>query len=91
MSPIILEILETITTKITDDSNVVWTRYDNPAQLRAELASYLEQLRTGDTSCLPKLSLNFAPTGTFQDLAISNGWGDEYLALAEAFDKAYAP
>jgi len=41
MSLTILEILETIITKITDDSNVVWTRYDNPAQLRAELASYL--------------------------------------------------
>ena len=78
-------------TKITDDSEVAWTRYNTPVQLRTELASYLEQLKAGDTRCLPKLNHHFAPTGTFQEHATSNGWGEEYLALAEAFDNAYTP
>lgn len=29
----------------------------------------------------------FAPTGPLQDTSISNTWADEFLALAERFDK----
>jgi len=35
------------------------------------------------------LNMLFAPTGTFQEHSISNGWSNEYLALAEKFDKIY--
>ncbi|NOW96556.1 hypothetical protein FHW89_003229 [Mucilaginibacter sp. SG564] len=31
----------------------------------------------------------FAPTGTFQELSISNGWSHEYLNLAHQFDVYY--
>ena len=30
----------------------------------------------------------FAPTGPIQEVSVSSGWGDEFLALAERFDAA---
>ena len=86
----ILHLLEQLQAKITDDSDVVWTRFDTPAALRAELEGYIEQLKGENTSCLKQIDLHFGPTSTFQEHAISNGWGEEYLQLAAAFDKAYA-
>ncbi len=37
---------------------------------------------------IPKmLDILYAPTGSIQELSISNGWAKIYLELAEAFDK----
>ena len=33
------------------------------------------------------LSILFAPTCSLQDIAIDNGWGDDFLVLAAEFDK----
>lgn len=33
------------------------------------------------------LSFLFAPTGAIQDTAIDNGWGDEFLKLAEVINR----
>ncbi|HEX8181606.1 MAG TPA: hypothetical protein VF525_18845 [Pyrinomonadaceae bacterium] len=32
----------------------------------------------------------FAPTGPMQEVSLSSGWGEEFLALAERFDEAMA-
>jgi len=31
----------------------------------------------------------FAPTGPIQEVSLSSGWGQEFLELAERFDKEY--
>lgn len=36
------------------------------------------------------LSVLFAPTGPIQEVALSSGWGDEFLTLADRFDAASA-
>ena len=97
MSPIkklateqLLDILEQVLKRIVDDSDVVWTRFDTPAALRAELASYSEQLEKGHFSCLRQLDLLFAPTGSLQEHSISNGWEEEFIRLSALFDSAYA-
>ncbi|MFC7241798.1 hypothetical protein ACFQO7_04820 [Catellatospora aurea] len=36
------------------------------------------------------LSVLFAPTGPIQEVALSSGWGDEFLTLAARFDDASA-
>jgi hypothetical protein len=33
------------------------------------------------------LKVEFAPTSTIQEIAMSNGWHDEYLKLSTKFDK----
>jgi len=90
MTQTIIQILLQVRSYITDDSDMAWVRYDTPADLRAELTTCIEALQHGKTECLTRLSFHFGPTCTFQEHSISNGWGNEYLALAEAFDKAYA-
>jgi hypothetical protein len=37
-----------------------------------------------------KLDLLFAPTASLQEISISNGWGDEFLGLARAYDDVVA-
>ena len=86
----LLDILGQVQARITDDSDVVWTRFDTPAAMRAELASYSEQLEKGHFSRLGGLDLLFAPTGSLQEHSISNGWGDEFIRLSTLFDSAYA-
>jgi len=71
---------------MTDDSDVVWTRFETPEEIRLLIDSYIEELRRGNIYLTGELSLLFAPTGAFQEHSISNGWGKEFLILAEQFD-----
>ena len=84
-----IHIINKVREKISDDSDVVWTRYSTPKEMRAGLDVYLLQLQAGDTGCMQDLNILFAPTGAFQEHSISNGWADEYLLLAKEFDMLY--
>ncbi|TDW99005.1 hypothetical protein [Dinghuibacter silviterrae] len=86
----IINILEQVMEKITDDSDIVWTRFNTPKEMRQEIASYLESLKKGDLGCLNNISLLFAPTGAFQEHSISNGWSEAYVQMAVFFDQALA-
>jgi hypothetical protein len=44
----------------------------------------IAQLRQGS---LPDLAHLFAPTGPIQEVSVSSGWGDRFLALAERLDE----
>ncbi|MFL5740470.1 MAG: hypothetical protein ACJ75B_09665 [Flavisolibacter sp.] len=76
--------------KITDDSDMMWTHYDNAKRLRNELEKNVQKLGVSDTSSLEELKTFFLPTATLQEHAISNGWSDEYLELAAKFDNLYS-
>ena len=56
--------------------------------LSQDLRSAVAQLRAGDASSVPHLRLLFAPTGRIQERSLDEGWGDEFLGLAERFDHA---
>ena len=36
-----------------------------------------------------KYSLYFEPTGTFQEISIPNGWGEDFILMANQFDELY--
>jgi hypothetical protein len=36
----------------------------------------------------PDLTILFAPTGPIQEVSLSSGWADEFLAVASRFDAA---
>ena len=46
-------------------------------------------LEEGDLQVLEWMKVQFLPTVGFQEISLSNGWADEYLALADRFDGAY--
>jgi len=89
MTQELIDILKIVKSKLTDESDLIWTRYDTSKQLRDELDNYIKQLKEGDSSCLEKLNMHFAPTSTFQEHSIVNGWADEYIKLSDRFDKIY--
>jgi hypothetical protein len=85
----LIEMLKLIKSRTGKDADTSWSSYDDPQELREELDEYISQLTNDNEEVLDTLNLLFAPTSTFQELSIANNWSDEYLAMAEEFDKIY--
>jgi hypothetical protein len=90
MTQELIDIIYKVKSKISDDSDMVWTLYDNAKQLRDELEAYIQELQNGNMSSVEKIRLLFLPTATLQEHSISNSWADEYLKLSEKFDNLYS-
>lgn len=86
----LIGIVETVKAKITDESDLLWTSYDIAKELRDELDTYIEQLKQEDKTCLKMLNIHFAPTSTFQEHSLMNGWTKEYMKVSKKFDSIYA-
>lgn len=69
------------------DNDFSWSSWIDQEDALAELDAILAVLRSGGR---PNLSMGilFAPTGPMQEVSLSSGWGQEFLALAERFDGA---
>lgn len=85
----LIEILKLIKSRTGKDADTSWSSYDDPQEIRDELDEYISQLTNGNEEVLDTLNLLFAPTSTFQELSIANNWSDEYLVMAEEFDKIF--
>jgi hypothetical protein len=72
------------------ENEFVWSEWDDGLSAALEIDSHIAAIERGDNSRLPELELLFAPTGSIQEVAMSSGWGEPYLALAARFDKAIA-
>jgi hypothetical protein len=68
-----------------------WTAYEDGESAVADLRDHIERLRRDDLSRLSDLRSLFAPTGSLQELAISNGWSERYMSLAKRFDELSLP
>jgi hypothetical protein len=86
----IVEIVKIIRQKITDDTDIVWTNYSSIREFQEDIDNCLKSLENENLESLDALRLHFSPTATFQELSISNGWGDEFFLLADRFDEAYS-
>jgi hypothetical protein len=78
-----------IKSKINDETDTVWAGFDNTEILIKELDSDQKQIELLDFDTLEKIMVEFLPTSTYQELAMSNGWSDEYLKIAENFDSIH--
>ena len=85
----IIEIIEAVKSKITNESDVIWAGYEEPVELREEIERDLIELKEGNFDKLDTFKTHFLPTATFQEVSLSNGWGDEFIVLAEEYDKLY--
>lgn len=72
------------------ETDVAWSHYETPSEARADLAAHRDRLIGRDFSKVFDLELLFAPTGALQEIAISSGWGEEFLNVARNFDAAIA-
>jgi hypothetical protein len=73
-----------------DDVDTSWSSYEAD-ELRDEVGGLLARAESGQPLSEPEWRLAqylFLPTGPLQETAISSGWGDEFLELADRADEA---
>ena len=71
------------------DNNFDRSTWPDAETALAELDASVDRLRAGGP-VTAGLVILFAPTGPVQEVALSSGWGDEFLVLAGRFDAAAA-
>ncbi|MFO1078787.1 MAG: hypothetical protein U1E73_13780 [Planctomycetota bacterium] len=74
--------LRALVVKPTND--FTWSSWIDGDQAAQELDRGVARLRAGEAPGF--LSVLFLPTGPAQELAISSGWGDTFIRLADRFD-----
>ena len=63
-----------------------WSSFDDENSLIREVERLASLVEEDKRSAAESLWLLFAPTGALQETALSSGWHDEYMALAQRFD-----
>jgi hypothetical protein len=59
----------------------------SPKEVADNLMLILSAIDRGHSLDRVALSAEFAPTGTIQEIAMENGWHDEYMRLAAVVDR----
>lgn len=72
------------------DNDFTWSSWDDREDALTEIDSILSRLQSDPPSESPIPSVLFAPTGPMQEVSLSSGWGDDFIALATRFDQAMA-
>jgi len=82
-------LLKNIRKKITSKTDITWSSFDDVEELQTMMDKDITEFEAGDFNSLKEYKTMFLPTGDFEEMAISNGWGEEYLQLASEFDELY--
>lgn len=83
------QLLRKIKAKIQDDTDVLWTHYNDTKTFIEDLESDIKAIENCDRKTLEKIKINFLPTSTYQEISLSNNWSDEFLRIASEFDNLY--
>lgn len=86
---VIIEIIKNVNSLITEQTDLSWTKYNRAYELKSELETDIQEFEKGNLQIFEKYSLYFAPTGTFQEISILNGWGENFVLIANDFDQLY--
>jgi hypothetical protein len=63
-----------------------WSSWRDQNQAISEIDTIIRELEKGS---VPDMRILFVPTGPIQEVSLSSGWGNEFLELANRFDKEY--
>jgi hypothetical protein len=69
------------------DIDLCRSKYNDLHELLNEIDSFIMRLEKGDSLIVKELSCFFAPTGSLQEISISNGWVEKFIELSMVFDK----
>jgi hypothetical protein len=69
-----------------ESNDFSWSSWKDQNHAISEIDSIIAALKNGS---IPEIGVLFAPTGPIQEVSLSSGWGNEFLELAERFDKEY--
>jgi hypothetical protein len=71
------------------ENDFTWSSFIDQEAALEELDDLIEALEDGTADAFA-MHVLFLPTGPIQEVALSSGWGDEFVALADRFDAAAA-
>jgi hypothetical protein len=71
-------------------NDFAWSSWADAAAALTELDQHIATIEKGELPPELDLTVLFAPTGPIQEVSLSSGWADEFLALAARFDRAAA-
>lgn len=85
----LIDILLKVKEKISDDSDLMNTGFNSAEEFRNEIDQCIAGIKENKPKAIKQTNEHFQPTATFQEHSLQNDWSDEYLKLAERFDKIY--
>ena len=68
-------------------NDFIWSGWEDADDAVREIDGLIAAITAGSID-EHGISVIFAPTGAMQELSMSSGWSDEYLALAARVDRA---
>jgi hypothetical protein len=87
----LLEVLrETRAMLARPDNEFMWSSWEDGDAALAEMDALIERLEAGGLPFRTAITILFTVTGPIQETAMSSGWGDEFLVLADRCDAAVA-
>jgi hypothetical protein len=72
------------------DNDFSWSSWSDAAGALREIDGIIAKIEAGVPVRQTAARVLFLPTGPIQDVSLSSGWGDEFIALAKRFDAAEA-
>ena len=69
-------------------NNFDWSAWEDATAALAEVDRHIATLEAGRLPPRLLVQVLFAPTGPIQEVSLSSGWADEFLALADRCDVA---
>jgi hypothetical protein len=83
-------ILIRIKSYLSPDSDMIWAGQDNADGFIEGLNKDIQHIQNCSFIVLSDIYAKFLPTGTYQEISMSNGWGNEYINLSIKFEKIHA-
>ena len=85
----LISVFEAVRTLLANpDNNFAWSSWRDSGDALEEVDRILSALRSGVLPSGITLGVLFAPTGPLQEVSLSSGWGNDFIALAKRFDDA---
>jgi hypothetical protein len=85
----LLSVLEEVRRLLAaDDNDFTWSSWQDRDDALREIDVLLADVQSGTLPSTLALHVLFAPTGPIQEVSLSSGWGDAFIAFADRFDAA---
>ena len=69
------------------DNEFAWSSWEDALGALREIDGLILRIESGDMPKRSELEFLFLPTGPIQEVSESSGWGEEFLSVANRFDK----
>lgn len=72
------------------ENNFDWSTWEDASAALREMDEIIARIESGSLPPKSAIEILFAPTGPIQEASVSSGWGEEFIELANRFDRVVA-